>query len=99
MRPRRFLLSDSPTVVATHNPDLQHHFSSMEQQQDASMLGMWVFLITEIMFFGGMFFGYMVYRFYYYAAWLEGSQHMEFWWGSTTQASQPVPASALWPAL
>lgn len=82
MRPGRFPLSDSPTVVATHNPDLQHHFSTMEQQQDASMLGMWVFLITEIMFFGGMFFGYMVYRFYYYAAWLEGSQHMDFWWGT-----------------
>jgi cytochrome c oxidase subunit 3 len=76
-------LSDSPSAVATHeHPDLRHHFATMEQQQDASMLGMWVFLITEIMFFGGMFFGYMVYRFYHYNAWLQGSEHMEFWWGT-----------------
>ncbi|MBV8890565.1 MAG: cytochrome c oxidase subunit 3 family protein [Acidobacteria bacterium] len=45
-------------------------------------MGMWVFLITEIMFFGGMFAGYMIYRFMYYQAWLEGSQHMDFWYGS-----------------
>jgi cytochrome c oxidase subunit III len=74
-------LADSP-VVATHNPDLQHHFATMEQQTEAAVMGMWVFLITEIMFFGGMFAGYMIYRFMYYQAWLEGSQHMDFWWGT-----------------
>jgi cytochrome c oxidase subunit III len=74
-------LADSP-VVATHNPDLQHHFSTMQQQTEAAVMGMWVFLITEIMFFGGMFAGYMIYRFMYYQAWLEGSQHMDFWWGT-----------------
>ena len=35
--------------------ELQHHFDSMEQQRDASALGMWVFLVTEILFFGGLF--------------------------------------------
>ena len=45
-----------------HNPNLQHHFYSMEQQLEASTLGMWVFLVTEIMFFGGMFMAYIVYR-------------------------------------
>ncbi len=45
-----------------HNPNLQHHFYSMEQQLEASMLGMWVFLVTEIMFFGGLFMAYIVYR-------------------------------------
>jgi cytochrome c oxidase subunit 3 len=73
-------LSDS--TVVTHNPELQHHFADMRQQQDASVMGMWVFLITEIMFFGGMFAGYMIYRFMYYQAWLEGSQKMDFWWGT-----------------
>ena len=34
---------------------LQHHFVSMEQQRDASTLAMWVFLVTEVMFFGGLF--------------------------------------------
>lgn len=74
-------MADSP-VLATHNPDLQHHFATMEQQTEAAVMGMWVFLITEIMFFGGMFAGYMIYRFMYYQAWLEGSQHMDFWWGT-----------------
>lgn len=46
------------------------------------MMGMWVFLITEIMFFGGMFYGYMIYRYFYPQAWAEGSQHMDFWWGT-----------------
>ena len=34
----------------------------MEQQAEASTLGMWVFLVTEIMFFGGLFMAYLVYR-------------------------------------
>jgi cytochrome c oxidase subunit 3 len=75
-------LSDSTPAIATHNPDLQHHFSSMHQQMEASVMGMWVFLITEIMFFGGMFCGYMVYRYMHYGAWLAGSQHMDFWYGT-----------------
>ena len=75
-------MADSPPAIATHNPDLQHHFATMEQQTEAAVMGMWVFLITEIMFFGGMFLGYMVYRTMYYQAWLEGSQHMDFWWGT-----------------
>jgi cytochrome c oxidase subunit 3 len=75
-------LSDSTHVIETHDPNLQHHFATAEQQQDSSVMGMWVFLITEIMFFGGMFYGYMVYRYLHYRAWSEGSQHMEFWWGT-----------------
>ena len=75
-------MSDSTPAVATHNPDLQHHFASMDQQLESSVMGMWVFLITEIMFFGGMFTGYMIYRYEYYSAWLAGSSHMDFWWGT-----------------
>ena len=45
-----------------HHPKLQHHFDDMEQQAEASTLGMWVFLVTEIMFFGGLFMAYLVYR-------------------------------------
>jgi cytochrome c oxidase subunit 3 len=41
---------------------LREQFNSAEQQKDASNLGMWVFLITEVMFFGGMFLAYSVYR-------------------------------------
>ncbi len=42
--------------------DLRVQFDTAEQQKDASTLGMWIFLITEIMFFGGMFLAYTIYR-------------------------------------
>jgi cytochrome c oxidase subunit 3 len=41
---------------------LREQFDTAAQQKDASTLGMWIFLITEVMFFGGMFLTYMVYR-------------------------------------
>ena len=43
----------------------QHHFDSLAHQKDAATLGMWVFLVTEIMFFGGMFTAYTAYRSWY----------------------------------
>jgi cytochrome c oxidase subunit 3 len=43
-------------------PALREQFETSAQQKDASTLGMWIFLITEIMFFGGMFLAYTVYR-------------------------------------
>jgi cytochrome c oxidase subunit 3 len=41
---------------------LEVQFDTEAQQKDASTLGMWIFLITEVMFFGGMFTAYTVYR-------------------------------------
>jgi cytochrome c oxidase subunit 3 len=58
------------------HPRQQHHFYSMEQQLEASTLGMWVFLVTEVMFFGGMFMAYLAYRVMYPEAWLAGSNHL-----------------------
>jgi cytochrome c oxidase subunit 3 len=45
-----------------HDPNLAHHFESPDQQRQASKLGMWLFLATEILFFGGLFVAYTVYR-------------------------------------
>jgi cytochrome c oxidase subunit 3 len=45
-----------------HNPHLAHHFDSPDQQYNAMKLGMWLFLATEILFFGGLFCAYAVYR-------------------------------------
>jgi cytochrome c oxidase subunit 3 len=59
-----------------HHPKLQHHFYTMEQQLEASTLGMWIFLVTEIMFFGGLFMAYLVYRSMYPDAWAAGSNHL-----------------------
>ena len=45
-----------------HNPHLAHHFDTPEQQMASGKLGMWVFLATEILMFGGLFCAYAVYR-------------------------------------
>lgn len=66
----------------THSSILAHHFSDLEQQREASTLGMWAFLITEIMFFGGLFTGYAVYRAAYPEAFAEASHHLDVLLGS-----------------
>ena len=53
----------------------------MEQQLEASTLGMWVFLVTEIMFFGGLFMAYLVYRWPTRRAFQEASEHLNMAWG------------------
>ncbi len=65
-----------------HHPALQHHFENMEQQREAGTLGMWVFLVTEIMFFGGMFFAYTLYRTYFPAAFATASNHLDLTLGT-----------------
>jgi len=45
-----------------HPAELQHHFDTMEQQYEAGKLGVWVFLITEILFFSGLFCAFVVYK-------------------------------------
>ncbi len=54
-----------------------HHFESLEQQREAHTLGMWAFLITEVMFFGGLFAGYAVYRHAYFDAFARASNHLD----------------------
>lgn len=65
----------------SHNPHVAHHFDDMEQQREASTLGMWAFLATEILFFGGLFTGYTVYRSRYPAAFHDGSGELDVWLG------------------
>ena len=62
--------------AATHRA-LQHHFENMEQQREAGTLGMWVFLVTEMMFFGGMFLAYTLYRYKYPEAFAAASNHLD----------------------
>src|SRR5688572_31495208 len=45
-----------------HHPFLQHHFEDLGQQHEASTLGMWFFVAQEILFFGGIFMAYEIYR-------------------------------------
>ena len=69
-----------------HHPKLQHHFDTMDQQLEASTLGMWVFLVTEIMFFGGLFMAYLVYRSASPEAFQEASAHLDIRWGAFNTA-------------
>jgi cytochrome c oxidase subunit III len=50
------------------NPHLAHHFDTIQQQDYAARLGMWLFLGTEVLLFAGLFLGYTVYRHFYHDA-------------------------------
>ncbi|MGB2716095.1 MAG: cytochrome c oxidase subunit 3 family protein [Vicinamibacterales bacterium] len=78
--------SGEPHVYAPHHPKLQHHFDNMPDQAEASTLGMWVFLVTEIMFFGGLFVAYLVYRSAYSTGFQEASNHLNVIWGAVNTA-------------
>lgn len=56
-----------------HVPGLAHHFDDLGQQHEAAMLGMWAFLATEVMFFGGALAAYAVYRSTYFEAFAHAS--------------------------
>ena len=55
---------------------LAHHFDNMEQQREAGNIGMWVFLVQEIMFFGGLFLAYVIYRTKFPEAFAAASNHL-----------------------
>jgi cytochrome c oxidase subunit 3 len=71
---------------STHSPDLQHHFDNMTQQFEASNLGMWVFLATEVLFFGGVFAAYTVYRSLYLPGFEIGSHLLDVRFGAANTA-------------
>jgi cytochrome c oxidase subunit 3 len=54
-----------------------HHFDDAQQQYAAAEIGMWVFLATEVLFFGGLFTGYAVYRSFYWRAFSAGSHELD----------------------
>jgi heme/copper-type cytochrome/quinol oxidase subunit 3 len=77
---RRSSMSSSD---AHANPHLAHHFDTIEKQDHAVRLGMWLFLATEVLLFAGLFLGYTVYRYFYHEAFHEASRHLDLWAGTT----------------
>src|SRR3954447_6382460 len=63
-------MTDTETFLAPQ-------FEDVQQQRETSRLGMWLFLATEVLFFGGFFFGYFVNRFLYSEAFAAASQKLE----------------------
>ena len=73
-------MSDSTVAV------LAEQFDDAEQQHETASLGMWVFLATEVMFFGGLFTGYTIFRTLYLPGFVAGSHHLNVTIGAINTA-------------
>jgi len=69
--------------MAAASSPLAHHFDDLAQQREADAMGMWVFLVTEIMFFGGLFLAYVIYRVVYPDAFADASRHLDTSWAQS----------------
>jgi cytochrome c oxidase subunit 3 len=101
-------LSDSQTAVSTsphedvHSPALLHHFATAEQQRNSASFGMWIFLGTEVMFFGGLFCAYLIYRRLYFGDFAAASKSINALLGGVNTAvlicSSLTVVLAIWAA-
>jgi cytochrome c oxidase subunit III len=60
-----------------HGEFIAHHFDSAEQQFDSGKLGIWVFLVTEVLFFSGLFVAYVLYRYHHPEVFVDASQFLD----------------------
>jgi len=75
------------TTAATEDgPILAHHFDDIEQQHNSAVLGMWTFLITEVMLFGGLFATYAIFRMLSPWEFVYGSRHLSVPLGAVNTA-------------
>jgi cytochrome c oxidase subunit 3 len=65
----------------THDPNVAHHFSDAGQQREAAKLGMWLFLLTEILLFGGVLVAYAVYRAWHPELFFNAHKLLNVWLG------------------
>src|SRR5690242_20174677 len=65
------------------NAHLASHFDTIERQDYAVRLGMWLFLATEVLLFAGLFLGYTVYRHFYHETFHEASRTLDLSLGAT----------------
>ncbi len=70
-------MAEAQVLPRPHQTPLAHQFDALEQQHEADTLGMWIFLATEIMFFGGLITSYVIYRGIYSQPFAEGSHHLD----------------------
>jgi cytochrome c oxidase subunit 3 len=69
-------------MLPVHEPALKHHFDDLDQQHEAASLGMWLFLSTEVLFFGGLFAAYMLYRVWYPTTFGDASRTLDITLGT-----------------
>src|SRR5262249_48920191 len=65
-----------------HDPHHQHHFATMEQQFDTAKIGMWLFIVTEILLFGGLFVGFGMMQARYPREFVEAHEHLQRGYGA-----------------
>lgn len=65
-----------------HDPHLAHHFDTPEQQFDAGKLGIWVFLVTEVLFFSGLFCAYSIWRSEHPEVFVYAHHYLDTFWGA-----------------
>jgi cytochrome c oxidase subunit 3 len=75
-------IAETEMHAEEHPANLAHHFESYEQQRESASLGMWIFLVTEVMFFGGLFTAYILYRAKYPEAFIAGSHQLDITLGT-----------------
>jgi len=99
-------LADSTALGLQHEdeqrPALRHHFADEQQQRDSASLGMWLFLATEVMFFGCLFCAYLIYRRLYFGDFGAASKSIDATLGATNTAvlicSSVTVVLAVWAA-
>ncbi len=68
--------------AAEHPAFLEHHFNDAEQQRESAKLGMWVFLLTEVLTFGGLFCAYAIYRSWNPDMFFNAHKELDVWLGT-----------------
>src|SRR5436853_1281638 len=79
-------MNSSPGAANQAPAALQEQFEDMPQQKEAATLGMWTFLATEVLFFGGLFMSYITYRTLYPGAFAQASRHTILLYGTVNTA-------------
>jgi cytochrome c oxidase subunit 3 len=97
------IANGAPSGAQHEHPSYQrHHFETVSQQFDATNFAMWLFLLTEVMFFGGLFMAYLIMRNWYYPAFVEASHQLSIFWGTANTAvlilSSFTMAMSVWAA-
>jgi cytochrome c oxidase subunit 3 len=73
-------------ATGPHHAAHAHQFETVEQHREAASLGMWIFLVTEIMFFGGLFLAYLLYRWSHPDVFAHASHHLNITLGGINTA-------------
>ncbi|MEC9483436.1 MAG: cytochrome c oxidase subunit 3 [Halomonas sp.] len=79
-------MTTTPSTTSKVKPEPVEQFDDMAQQRQADLMGMWIFLATELMLFGGIFTGFTVYRFAYPDIFAQAATHLDLKLGTLNTA-------------